>query len=111
MLRVLQGELPQHPQAGGRSEGDLQVVQYYFWPDYPGVVVGPGCDVTSTPGTTRLLICPIPRLDQPRIFAKTVMILQNLKVDTDAGKIESKLLGKVQIRLTLASGVVILRVI
>jgi hypothetical protein len=39
------------------------------------------------------------------MFAKTANILQNIKENVDAEEIESKLLGKPQMRLTLLKGV------
>jgi hypothetical protein len=45
------------------------------------------------------------RFDQPRMFAKTANIFQNIKENMDAEEIKSKLLGKPQTRPTLSKGV------
>jgi len=50
-------------------------------------VLAQGEDVIPIPGTTRLPVRPALRSGQPRIVAETAKLLQNLKENMDAGKI------------------------
>lgn len=59
-------------------------------------VLTQGENVILIPGPTKLLVCPILRSDQPRIFVDTTNVLQNLKENVNAGKIKvSKLLERI----------------
>jgi hypothetical protein len=51
-------------------------------------VLAQGEDVIPIPGTTKLPVRPILGPVQPRISAQSMNILQNLKENIDAGKIE-----------------------
>ena len=49
-------------------------------------MLAPGVDVIPVPSTINLPVRPVPRPNQPRIFAETTNFLQNLKENTDTSK-------------------------